>query len=260
MFGNKSYVPHIWSQHTHTHPPHPTLSSPSFYLFLLPSCLHCPPASHAPKFPLSQTSQRVAGCCRVLQCIAVCCSVLQCVAACCSVLQCVAVCARGPRKARVAGCCSVLQCVAVCCSVLQCVAVCCRVLQCVAVCCSVLQCALGDLDKPTSLYSSPSNSSLWTATLPTAPPPFLSITIRALVSTPVSHTHTRTNTQTHTHTQSHTHTHKHTRTRTHTHTQRNDSLKTWSPALWIVTSIFFSSLIYTCACVFVPVLLNTTHV
>ena len=117
----------MWSQHTHTHPPHPTLSSPSFYLFLLPSCLHCPPASHAPNFPLSQTSQHVAGCCRVLQCIAVCCSVLQRVAVYCSVLQCAL---EDLEK-------HVLQVVAVYCSVLQCVAVCCSVLQCVAVCCSV---------------------------------------------------------------------------------------------------------------------------
>ena len=49
--------------------------------------------------------QRVAVCCRVLQCVALCCSVLQHAAAYCNMLT------------RVAACCSVLQLAAVCCSV-----------------------------------------------------------------------------------------------------------------------------------------------
>jgi len=84
--------------------------------------------------------QRVAVCCRVLQCVAVCCSVLQCVAMCCSVLQyvflasvcvCVIVIVAVRRRRRIERILithlerhvRVVQCVAVCYSVLQCVAV-----------------------------------------------------------------------------------------------------------------------------------------
>ena len=65
--------------------------------------------------------------CSVLQCV------LQRVAACCRVLQCCCVLTVTRLLMPLCLHCSILHCVAVCCSVLQCVAVCCSVLQCVGI-------------------------------------------------------------------------------------------------------------------------------